>query len=127
MTAVPLVVSMLIASIGSMGGSGALGRVGARAVAIAVVFVAALTIGTTVVAEPILARVRIDQAAALALRGPQPASAAPAPTIAQWLIDPARELAEHVEQLLPVFSPHLATLAGMNSAAASTASAPITR
>ena len=34
--------------------------------------------------------------------------------IAQWLIDPARELAEHVEQLLPVFSPHLATLAGMN-------------
>jgi len=34
--------------------------------------------------------------------------------IAQWLIDPARELAGHVEQLLPVFAPHLSTLAGMN-------------
>jgi SAM-dependent methyltransferase len=33
--------------------------------------------------------------------------------IAQWLIDPSRGLAEHVEDLLPVFSPHLATLKGM--------------
>jgi SAM-dependent methyltransferase len=34
--------------------------------------------------------------------------------IAQWLIDPARELGEQVAQLLPVFSPHLSTLEGMN-------------
>jgi len=34
--------------------------------------------------------------------------------IAQWLIDPAQELAEHVAQLLPMFSPHLSTLRGMN-------------
>ncbi len=34
--------------------------------------------------------------------------------IAQWLIDPAGELAEHVDRLLPVFSPHLATIHGMS-------------
>lgn len=33
---------------------------------------------------------------------------------AQWLIDPAEGLDEHVARLLPVFSPHLATLQGMN-------------
>jgi len=33
--------------------------------------------------------------------------------VAQWLIDPAHDLAEQVEQLLPVFSPHLSSLEGM--------------
>jgi SAM-dependent methyltransferase len=34
--------------------------------------------------------------------------------VAQLLIDPAASLADQVAQLLPVFSPHLATLGGMN-------------
>ncbi len=33
--------------------------------------------------------------------------------VAQWLIDPAAGLSAHVAQLVPVFSPHLATLRGM--------------
>jgi hypothetical protein len=33
---------------------------------------------------------------------------------AQWLIDPGEGLDQHVTGLLPVFSPHLATLSGMN-------------
>jgi SAM-dependent methyltransferase len=33
--------------------------------------------------------------------------------IAQWLIDPADDLDEQVQRLLPVFSPHLSTLKGM--------------
>jgi SAM-dependent methyltransferase len=34
--------------------------------------------------------------------------------VAHWLINPAGGLDEHVRQLLPVFSPHLSTLKGMN-------------
>jgi len=34
--------------------------------------------------------------------------------VAQWLIDPAQDLSQHVERLLPVFSPHLSTLKGMS-------------
>jgi SAM-dependent methyltransferase len=34
--------------------------------------------------------------------------------VAQWLIDPAGSLDAHIERLLPVFSPHLSTLKGMN-------------
>jgi SAM-dependent methyltransferase len=34
--------------------------------------------------------------------------------VAQWLIDPAADLGDQVRQLLPVFSPHLATLGGMS-------------
>ena len=33
--------------------------------------------------------------------------------VAQWLIDPAAPLSEQVDQLLPLFSPHLSTLRGM--------------
>ncbi len=34
--------------------------------------------------------------------------------VAQLLIDPANDLADHVQKLLPVFAPHLDTLAGMS-------------
>src|SRR4051794_39564927 len=99
MTVVPLVASMLIASVGSLASSGALGRAGARAAVIAVVLLALTAAGTVIIATPVLARIQIDQSAALALRGPAPsrpegppappAAVTPAgtPGIAQWFVD----------------------------------------
>lgn len=89
MTVIPLVASMLVASVGSMAASGALGRAGIRAAGVAVFLLILAAVGTVLVAQPVLARVQIDQAAALALRGPAAASAAPssAPGLAQWFID----------------------------------------
>ena len=91
MTVIPLVASMLVASVGSMAASGALGRAGVRAAAVAIVLLVVAALGTVLVAQPVLARVHIDQAAALALRGPAAASAVSAPAatpgLAQWFID----------------------------------------
>jgi len=93
MTVIPLVASMLIASVGSLAASGALGRAGARAATIAVAMLALTTVTTVLIAMPVLARIQIDQSAALALRGPSVASPAAAaappgsPAIAQWFID----------------------------------------
>ena len=93
MTVIPLVVSMLVASVGSMAASGALGRIGARAAGLAVGMLAVTSVATVIVAPPILARIHIDQAAAMALRssGASEATAvvAPAgtPALAQWFID----------------------------------------
>ena len=93
MTVVPLVASMLIASVGSLASSGALGRAGARAAIIAVAMLALTAVATVLIATPALARIQIDQAAALALRGQTVAvstgyaSAPPTPALAQWFID----------------------------------------
>ena len=91
MTVIPLVASMLIASVGSLASSGALGRVGARAAIIAVAMLTVTAVGTVLIATPVLARIQIDQAAALALRGPAaPAAAATVagrPSVAQWFVD----------------------------------------
>ena len=93
MTVMPLVAAMLIASVGSLASSGALGRAGARAAAIAVVMLAITTVATVLIATPVLARIQIDQAAALALRGPvvsrAEGSIAPpgTPAIGQWFVD----------------------------------------
>ncbi|MBI3403167.1 MAG: dicarboxylate/amino acid:cation symporter [Acidobacteria bacterium] len=87
MTVIPLVASMLIASAGRMGASGALGRVGARAMAIAIALLAVATAVSVAVAIPVLDRVQIDQAAAMALRGPVADAAGSSPTLAQWFTD----------------------------------------
>ena len=93
MTVIPLVASMLIASVGSLASSGALGRAGARAAVIALVMLALTAVGTVLIAMPLLARIQIDQSAALALRGPaagpSPAAGASSgrPALAQWFID----------------------------------------
>lgn len=77
MTVVPLVVSMLVASIGGMTTSG-VGAIGGRALLISVGLLTAAAIGSAVIAEPILAAVRIDQSGALALRGTTTAEASSA-------------------------------------------------
>ncbi|HYM25342.1 MAG TPA: dicarboxylate/amino acid:cation symporter [Vicinamibacterales bacterium] len=96
MTALPLVASMLVASVGSLGESRALGRTGGRALAIALVLLAIAAAGSALVAEPVLARVHVDRAAAEALRPPATAklegtfvpAGAPLPPspAAQWLV-----------------------------------------
>ena len=63
---------------------------------IAVVTLAITATATVLIATPVLARIQIDQSAALALRGPvtatlttvtSPPAPAPTPAIAQWFID----------------------------------------
>jgi proton glutamate symport protein len=87
----PLVVSMLIASVGSIAGTRALGRTGVRAAIISVVLVALAAIGSLLVAAPVLARVRIDRTAAQTLQPPVTSAAPPAaesPSRAvQWFVD----------------------------------------
>lgn len=91
MTVIPLVASMLVASVGSLAASGALGRAGARALAMSVALLAVAAIVTVAIAAPVLERIHIDQNAAMALRGPgapSPVAAQPNGTpIAQWFID----------------------------------------
>ncbi len=90
MTVIPLVVTMLVASVGSMASTGALGRAGIRAAAIALALLLATTIFAMLIAQPVLARVHIDPAAATALRGsaaPGIAGGSSAPGLSQWFID----------------------------------------
>jgi Na+/H+-dicarboxylate symporter len=96
MTVIPLVASLLIASIGSIAATRAVGRVAARALALAVILVTIAAVASVFVAQPIFARVVVDQTAAQALAqpaaGPQPAAPArgplpPTPRAAQWFID----------------------------------------
>jgi Na+/H+-dicarboxylate symporter len=90
MTVIPLVMSMLVANVGSMTASRSLGQVGVRAAAIAIVVLMITAVFTILVAAPLLARLRIDQSAAMALRGPETSTAtatsAP-PGLGQWLVD----------------------------------------
>jgi proton glutamate symport protein len=86
MTVIPLVASMLIASVGSMAASGVLGRVAGRAAVIALALVTLAAVGTVLIAAPALARVHIDQEAALALRGPDSSASAAATTTSQTLV-----------------------------------------
>jgi Na+/H+-dicarboxylate symporter len=93
MTVIPLVVSMLVAGVGGMTVSGGLGRTGVRAFLMSIGLLVTAAIGSLVIAMPVLALIRIDQAAALALRGPlagaSQAAIAPsgASTLAQWFVD----------------------------------------
>jgi proton glutamate symport protein len=91
MTVLPLVASMLIASVGSLASSGAIARAGWRAAALAVAVLAAVAVATVLIAAPILLTMQIDQSAAMALRPPASAATTPAatgaPSIAQWFID----------------------------------------
>ena len=92
MTVIPLLVSMLIASVGAMTGSG-LGRTGVRAVLISLGLLTTAAIGSVLIAEPILAGIRIDRSAALALRATTAGASAAdmatsvSPTLATWFVD----------------------------------------
>lgn len=93
MTVIPLVVSMLIASVGSTAASGTLGRIGAKAATVAVALLLVAAVATVAVAAPILSRIEIDRQGAMALKGSSPAppksqtEGSSAPAVAQWFID----------------------------------------
>ena len=93
MTVIPLLVTLLVANVGAMTASRGLGRTGVRALLISVGLLFVAAIGSVFIAVPILARLPIDQAAALALRGSVTASSPGAvvpsgsPTLAQWVVD----------------------------------------
>jgi Na+/H+-dicarboxylate symporter len=91
MTVIPLVVSMLVSSVGSAAASRALARVGWRAAALAVTLLAIAATLTVAIAQPVLGAIQIDPVAASALRasaGPPRTSASVAtPGLGQWLID----------------------------------------
>jgi Na+/H+-dicarboxylate symporter len=93
MTVVPLVVSMLIASVGAMTVSGTLCRTGLRALVMAVGLLAVAALGSALIAAPVFASMAIDRTAALALQGPsatnpqQATGLAGAPTVGQWFVD----------------------------------------
>jgi Na+/H+-dicarboxylate symporter len=97
MTALPLVASMLVASVGSIGESRALGRTGGQALAIALVLLTIAAAGSDIVSVPILDRVHIERGAADRLRPSTPAKSGgtfvpagtppPPSRAAQWFID----------------------------------------
>src|SRR5262245_16172018 len=92
MTVIPLVLAILIASIGGAGPV-PVGRTGIRAAVAAVALLIVAAALSVAVATPIFSRIAIDENAALALRGPAgatptaPTAQAGAPALQQWLID----------------------------------------
>jgi Na+/H+-dicarboxylate symporter len=91
MTVIPLLMSLVIASIGARPASGALGRLGLRALLISIVLLTVAAIASALIARPLLAAIPIDAAAALALRqGTAAADAARQPgstAVAAWIVD----------------------------------------
>src|SRR5262245_31695451 len=90
MTAIPLVASMLVASLGAMSAPGGLTRVTLQAALISVVLVALASASSLLVAAPVLAQI-VDADAAASLRAAVGSAEAPpgaqAPSVAQWLVD----------------------------------------
>ena len=101
MTVIPLVVSMLIVSVGSLAAAGAasraLGSAGWRAAALALILLAVTASISVAIAQPVLARLSIDASAAKAIARPaavkvelkvQPPDAPPVRhALAQWFVD----------------------------------------
>jgi Na+/H+-dicarboxylate symporter len=90
MTVVPLIVSLLIATVGSAAASRGLGRAGLIALGIAVVTLVVAAVSSGLVARAALGTLTIDRDAARALAaatGASNAAATAAPSIASWLVD----------------------------------------
>jgi Na+/H+-dicarboxylate symporter len=100
MTVIPLVVSMLVVSVGSLAtgaAASALGRAGWRAAALAVILVTVAASISLAIAQPVLARLHVDASAARAIARPvttklelraEPPDAPPARSaLAQWFVD----------------------------------------
>ncbi|MEQ1908458.1 MAG: cation:dicarboxylase symporter family transporter [Vicinamibacterales bacterium] len=90
MTVVPLVVSLLVASVGASATSKGLGRIGFRALSISIALLTVAALGSGLIAERVLTGIAIDQSAAQALAAPTTqgaASASAAPSLAAWFVD----------------------------------------
>ena len=90
MTMLPLVVSILVARIGSLTATGALTRAAARAAFVAVSLLVIAALISLGVAIPVLSRIQVDPAAASAMAqgsaAPTP-GASGMPSLAGWLVD----------------------------------------
>jgi Na+/H+-dicarboxylate symporter len=88
MTVIPLVVSLLIATIANEHDLGAVGRLGGKAVAIFTLLLSGVAVIGFVAGPPLFKFLHIDPAAAAALRATVPASASKVelPTFASWVV-----------------------------------------
>ncbi len=88
MTVIPLVVSLLIATIAEEKDARTVGRLGGRAVALFAIILSVLALFTFLAAPPLFALLKIDASSAASLRGTSAAAgAAPAlPTFTSWLV-----------------------------------------
>ncbi len=88
MTVIPLVASLLIATIAEEKDFRTVGRVGAQAIALYVAILSALALLTFLVAPPAFTLLHIDAASAAALRGASSAAATPPalPSFTSWLV-----------------------------------------
>lgn len=110
MTVVPLVVGLLIVGIASAADLRAVGRIGGRALLLFLAVLAVASVGTTIVAAPLLRWLRIDPEATAALRDAAGLEAAPErveelPTIGDWIVGlvPTNPVAAAADgQLLPL-------------------------
>ncbi len=108
MTVFPLVVSILVASIGRAAASTELGGLAARAALIAVAMLLVTAAATTVIAQPILTRIHVDAPAVLSLARDRGAAGA-APSLTQWFVDivpqnPIKSAADNAVLPVIVFS-----------------------
>ena len=88
MTVIPLVVSLLIATIARERDLGEVGRMGGRAIAIFVGLLAAIAVIGVVAGPPLIALIDIDPASAASLRGSSTTDVASVqlPTFTSWLV-----------------------------------------
>ncbi len=87
MTAMPLVVALIVASVGAST-AGGIGRTGLRATLIGVALLVAASAATMLIALPVLRGVAVDPAAAVTFSNGAPAAAPAAPPgLTQWVRD----------------------------------------
>lgn len=89
MTVLPLVTSLLVASLAATASSQGIGRLGSRALGISALLLTIAAVGSGLVASRVLARTPIDAVAARSLvpASASPVSAQASPTVAGWLVD----------------------------------------
>ncbi|MFN7985784.1 MAG: cation:dicarboxylase symporter family transporter, partial [Vicinamibacterales bacterium] len=75
MTVIPLVMSLLIATLGGASASRGLGRTGARALLISLTLLTLAAVASGLIADRVLSRLAIDAAASRTLTGGAPAAA----------------------------------------------------
>jgi proton glutamate symport protein len=85
MTIIPLVVSMLIASLGGLTSLDGIGRIGIKAAWVSVAVLFSCAVGSAVIAQQLFAGLNIDPMAIPASSGS--ASDSAAPTVQQWFVD----------------------------------------
>ncbi len=86
MTVIPLVVSLLIATIAEENNLGAVGRLGVRVGVLYVVMLSVLALFTFLVAPPIFSLLHVDPASAASLRGTGVSAPPALPSFTSWLV-----------------------------------------